>query len=76
MAQCLPDMALLRSCVGCRGGSVSWGVCGGRSGAGGSILGHGLSVPAGQRIHILHHVEAHGQWGDDKGAAGPQWPRL
>lgn len=55
---------------------MSWGVRGGRSGAGGSVLGRGLSVPAGQRIHVLHHVEAHGQRGDDQGAACPQRTRL
>lgn len=55
---------------------MSRGGRGGRSGAGGSVLGRGLSVPAGQRVHVLHHVEAHGQRGDDQGAAGPQGTRL
>lgn len=55
---------------------MSWGVRRGRSGAGGSVLSRGLSVPAGQRIHVLHHIEAHGQWGDDQGAASAQRTRL
>lgn len=75
-AQCLPDVALLRGCADCQGGSRSWGVRGGRSRAGGSVLGRGLSVPAGQCVHVLHHVEAHGQWRDDQGAASSQRTRL
>lgn len=55
---------------------MTWAVHRGRSGAGESIVGRGLSVPTGQRVHILHHVEAHSQRGDDQGAAGPQRARL
>lgn len=65
-----------RGRAGCPGGSVSRGCAWGRSGAAGSVLRRGLSVPAGQRVHVLHHVEAHGQRGDDQGAAGPQRTRL
>lgn len=55
---------------------MAWAVHRGGSGAGESVLSRRLSVPTGQRVHVLHHVEAHRQRGDDQGAAGPQRARL